>query len=414
MEEQQKCKCPAGIPAWVLTFADLMSLLMCFFVLLLSFAEMDVLKFKQIAGSMKMAFGVQRDIKAVEIPKGVNIVAKEFSPAPPQPTVINEVRQVTSDDTQQELKLIEKLEQLQSEENVLKDKMENMSEAEAESEGLKKQLRELLVEKAEVEKELSDLQEKMDQVQEKQIKEKAEILSSALQSEIEAEMIDVESNESSITIRIRDKGSFASGTATLTEDFIEILEIIAEELSKTSGNIIVAGHTDDIPISTARFRSNWALSSARSVAVAHELLLDDRLDKLRFSIQAFADAKPLVDNDSSENRAKNRRVEIIISQGKDDLGITPDKVKLPDTDLPDHNEKVNNTVNKAGGKEKKPVNSSNVKQSQKNNSNQQQISTGADKPVSTKVRGTGANNKGDDAFVPEADNTEEAPSFIQF
>ena len=141
-------KCEAGLPPWMATFADLMSLLMCFFVLLLSFSEMDVQKFKQIAGSMKAAFGVQRDIKVVEIPKGVNIVAKEFSPAPPQPTVINEVRQITRDDTQQELKLIEKLERLQAEENELKDKMENMSEAQAESEGLKKQLQEVQVEKA--------------------------------------------------------------------------------------------------------------------------------------------------------------------------------------------------------------------------------------------------------------------------
>lgn len=375
MEEEQKCKCPTGIPAWVLTFADLMSLLMCFFVLLLSFAEMDVQKFKQIAGSMKMAFGVQRDIKAVEIPKGVNIVAKEFSPSPPQPTVINEVRQVTSDDTQQELKLIEKLEQLQSEENVLKDKMENMSEAEAESEGLKKQLKELQVEKAEVEKELSELQEKMDQLQENKIKEKAEALSAALKDEIDAKMLDVEFNDNSITIRIRDKGSFASGTATLTEDFIEILEIIAEELSKTSGGIIVAGHTDDIPINTARFRSNWALSSARSVAVAHELLRDDRLDKLRFSIQAFADAKPLVDNETAENRAKNRRVEIIISQAKADLGITPDKVGSPGMDA----KLKNKTSSKEAGSN----------QSDKMNNN-------------------------DDALAPETGNIEDAPSFIQF
>ena len=295
-EEQQKCKCPAGIPAWVLTFADLMSLLMCFFVLLLSFAEMDVLKFKQIAGSLKVAFGVQRDVRAVEIPKGVNIVAKEFSPAPPQPTVINEVRQKTIDDSQQELKLIEKLEQLQSEENELKDKMENLSEAEAESEGLKKQLQQVQVEKAEVEKELQDVKDKLQQLQDQEIKEKAAELTSALKSEIEADTIEIEANEESITIRIREKGSFASGTATLNEDFAEILEIIAEELSKTTGNIVVAGHTDDIPINTPRFRSNWALSSARSVAVTHELLLDDRLDKSRFSIQAFADSKPLLAN----------------------------------------------------------------------------------------------------------------------
>ncbi|RKZ98574.1 MAG: type VI secretion system protein TssL [Gammaproteobacteria bacterium] len=348
MEEQQKCKCPAGIPAWVLTFADLMSLLMCFFVLLLSFAEMDVIKFKQIAGSMKTAFGVQRELEVLEIPKGVNIVAKEFSPSPPQPTVINEVRQVTSDDTQQELKLIKKLELLQSEENVLKDKMENMSEAEAESEGIKKQLEDLQVEKADVEKELSKLKEKLDQIQEMQIKEKADELSSALKKEIAAEMLEVAFNEDSIIIRIRDKGSFASGTATLTEDFIEILEIIAEELSKTRGGIIIAGHTDDIPINTSRFPSNWALSSARSLAVAHELLLDERLNRLRFSIQAFADAKPLVDNDSVENRAKNRRVEIIISQDKADLEITPDKIDSADTAQQDSTqaEKPDNTTNK--------------------------------------------------------------------
>jgi len=54
--ECEQEECPAGAPAWVMTFADLMSLLMCFFVLLLSFSEMDVIKFQQIAGSMKAAF----------------------------------------------------------------------------------------------------------------------------------------------------------------------------------------------------------------------------------------------------------------------------------------------------------------------------------------------------------------------
>lgn len=376
MEEQQKCKCPAGIPAWVLTFADLMSLLMCFFVLLLSFAEMDVQKFKQIAGSLKVAFGVQRDIKAVEIPKGVNIVAKEFSPSPPQPTVINEVKQVTSDDTQQELKLINKLEALQAEENVLKDKMENMSEAVAEAEGLKKQLSKVEAEIAEVEQELTELQQKMDQLQENKIKEKADALSAALEKEIAAEMIEVEAKDESIIIRIRDKGSFSAGSARLTDDFIEILEIIAEELSSTSGSIIVAGHTDDIPINTARFRSNWALSSARSVAVAHELLLDTRLDKSRFSVQGFADARPLVDNETPENRAKNRRVEIIISQDKADLGLTPDE-----------NDKYDNL-------------DETLKDNKASRSNERTKNKQIDKKTTIDA-------------IPDS-NTEDAPSFIQF
>ncbi len=404
MDDEQPCKCPAGIPAWVLTFADLMSLLMCFFVLLLSFAEMDVQKFKQIAGSLKVAFGVQRDIKAVEIPKGVNIVAKEFSPSPPQPTVINEVRQVTSDDTQQELKLIDKLERLQAEENVLKDKMENMSEAEAESEGLKKQLQQVQTEIAEVKEELEKLQQSMDKLQEQIIQKKAEELTAALKKEIEADMIEVEAHDQSITIRIKDKGSFASGTARLTDDFIEILEIIADELSKTKGNITVAGHTDDIPINTARFRSNWALSSARAVAVTHELLLDKRMDQSRFSIQAFADAKPLVDNDSAENRAKNRRVEIIISQAKGDLGISlkdqPAAVKTAKSTAPDKSASA-----------AKPADKTN-----------RSTSTGeAAKAADTRTQRNTNDSRGTDSNTSDGGNAyntdepiEETPSFIQF
>ena len=63
-DDQEECRCPPpGLPMWMATFADLMTLLMCFFVLLLAFSEMDVLKFKQIAGSMKYALGVQNKIE---------------------------------------------------------------------------------------------------------------------------------------------------------------------------------------------------------------------------------------------------------------------------------------------------------------------------------------------------------------
>jgi chemotaxis protein MotB len=96
MEEPVEEK--ASIPAWVMTFADLMSLLMCFFVLLLSFAEMDAMKFKQIAASMEKAFGVQRKVPAAEIPMGTSPVFDKFSPGIPQPTVLERVEQQTSQD----------------------------------------------------------------------------------------------------------------------------------------------------------------------------------------------------------------------------------------------------------------------------------------------------------------------------
>ena len=93
----EEIKCPAGIPAWVMTFADLMTLLMCFFVLLLSFSEMDQSKCKKIAGSMQFAFGVQDKIETKDPPKGTSIIAREFSPGKPEPTLLKRVQQHTID-----------------------------------------------------------------------------------------------------------------------------------------------------------------------------------------------------------------------------------------------------------------------------------------------------------------------------
>ncbi|KRT60018.1 flagellar motor protein MotB, partial [endosymbiont of Ridgeia piscesae] len=98
-------KCEAGLPAWLATFADLMSLLMCFFVLLLSFATIDAVRFKKMAESMKDAFGVQREIPANEIVKGVSVIKQEFSTGKPEPTVIDEIRQITTDEEQENLEI---------------------------------------------------------------------------------------------------------------------------------------------------------------------------------------------------------------------------------------------------------------------------------------------------------------------
>lgn len=98
------CKCPPpGLPGYFGTFADLMSLLMCFFVLLLSFSEMDVLKYKQIAGSMEYAFGVQNKIEVKDIPKGTSVIAMEFRPGRPEPTPIENIQQQTAEITEQTL-----------------------------------------------------------------------------------------------------------------------------------------------------------------------------------------------------------------------------------------------------------------------------------------------------------------------
>src|SRR5690606_6007421 len=95
-----------GLPPWLATFADSMALLMCFFVLLLSFSEMDAMKFKRLAGSLAQAFGVQAELKVDEIPKGTSIIAQEFSPGRPDPTPINEIYQRTQDVTELSLEVL--------------------------------------------------------------------------------------------------------------------------------------------------------------------------------------------------------------------------------------------------------------------------------------------------------------------
>jgi chemotaxis protein MotB len=97
-QDEQECpKCPpAGAPAWMATFADMATLLMAFFVLILSFAEFNVPKFKQISGSLKEAFGVQKVVPVVEQPKGTTVIALEFSPNP-SPSISETLRQDTTE-----------------------------------------------------------------------------------------------------------------------------------------------------------------------------------------------------------------------------------------------------------------------------------------------------------------------------
>ena len=297
-EEEQDCpECIEGLPAYMGTFADLMSLLMCFFVLLLSFAEMDVLKFKQLAGSMREAFGVQKEIEAESIPMGTSIIAQEFSPGRPEPTPINEVRQKADDTPDHTLEVL------------CKPGTAEMNE----QDGAGQPSQEVFVDKSK-----ADL-EREKKIQ--QTEDDARQIASVMSEEISKGTVEVETQEQTITIRLKDKGTFESGSAELNYDFIPVIDMVRGLLVGVKGSISVEGHTDNVPIDSRRFRSNWQLSSARAISVAEELFASGQLDQNRFAVTGFADTRPLVPNDSAANRATNRRVEIVIKQN--DLSRTP-------------------------------------------------------------------------------------------
>lgn len=254
--EQQR-----SAPPWVITFADLMTLLMCFFVLMLAFSEQDAARFKVLSGSIRDAFGVQAVLDARTLPKGTSVIAREFSPGVPDPTALAVINQHTQDSNLNTLDVIER--------------------------------RELLDE----------------------TRKQADRLRAALAAEIANGSIAIETEGVKIIIRILENPSFDSGYADVRPEFLPVLERIGRLIDLDDGTVTVSGHTDDVPISNERFRSNWELSASRAVSVAHVLLESSGLDPGRLVVSGHADTRPRAPNDTPENRAKNRRVDISIVRG---------------------------------------------------------------------------------------------------
>ncbi|MBJ2134842.1 flagellar motor protein MotB [Paraglaciecola chathamensis] len=292
-DECPKCP-PAGLPAWMGTFADLMSLLMCFFVLLLSFSEMDVLKFKQIAGSMKFAFGVQNKIEVKDIPKGTSVIAMEFRPGRPDPTPIETIQQQTIEMTQQML--------------------EFQAGNEDSAGGRQKQRGEQKGGAAQ--QTASEQSSAKTTASQEEVAKQMKKVAQQLEKEILDGAIEMESLGQQLIIRIRENGSFSAGSAFLQPQFKPILRKIGTLLADMPGDIEISGHSDSLVISNELYRSNWDLSAQRAVAVAEELRKAPGFDEGRMAVIGKADTAPLLGEDDAQARSRNRRVEIAVKQGK--------------------------------------------------------------------------------------------------
>jgi chemotaxis protein MotB len=291
----------SGAPAWVMTFADLMSLLMCFFVLLLSFSEMDVAKYKEVAGSMKFAFGVQRDIKVMERPKGVSIIAKEYTPGKPQPTLQKVLRQQTTDENREYIEILDPPNDGGQDGKGRKGK----KGGEQGQDGKQGQTVEQILAELEAD-EARKAEERAAAV------EQARKLHLALAQEMEDGLLDVEALDEGVLIKVREQGSFPSGAADLNDAFKPVLEKIAATIADDRSRLVVSGHTDDIPISTGRYPSNWALSAARATSVVHALARRGLIPWERMEVRAHAETVPVAPNATAQGRSRNRRVEIFI------------------------------------------------------------------------------------------------------
>jgi len=262
-----------GGQGWLATFADLMSLLMCFFVLLLSFSELDVIKFKQIAGSMKYAFGVQNKIEVQDIPKGTSVIAQEFSPGKPEQTPFQRVEQITFDTTKSNT---------EDSEPARKPAKQNKNQKND------RQFREIILTEQKIQEQFQD--------------------------EIRSGQFELDNLGQQLVIRIQEQGAFASGSGFLQPALTPVLKELAIVLRDIPGKLVVSGHTDNRPLHNEMYKDNLELSSARAIAVARVLNHNGQLNKL--IIQGMADTSPMVGNATDAQRRQNRRVEITVHQGE--------------------------------------------------------------------------------------------------
>ena len=124
--------------------------------------------------------------------------------------------------------------------------------------------------------------------------------------------VSLEENERGITIHILENILFASGKAELNSTSKLVLGELTGILGKLPNDIRVEGHTDNLPINSPAYTSNWHLSVARALNTAYFLINDQQLNPEKVSIVGYAEYKPIADNNSAEGRAKNRRVDIVI------------------------------------------------------------------------------------------------------
>jgi len=243
---------------WIVTFADLATLLLTFFILLLSFAKMDVAKYELMAASMADALGTGRPSVLESTPVAPPIELPQAQDPGSQPEFI--------------------------EDRGNPDEPVMVSES---------------------------------------VVELAGSLINGLQQQVADGALSVTYEPDKVVVRFADEDTFESGDATLVPRMRPIIDKIVSIIASCQGAITVGGYTDDRPIISNRYRSNWDLSAARAVSVVHELILNRQIDASSVTAAGHAETNPLVPNDSAENRARNRRVELVIRDPVCDGTSTP-------------------------------------------------------------------------------------------
>ncbi len=247
---------------WLTTYADMVTLLLTFFVLMLSISVVDVERYKAVAETLRSSFGSL----PTERPAAPGESVMELAPGAadpdsslegPPPTQLIELDAPPTANTRE------------------------------------------------------DSDRALEDLRRAQLEERAAELRSTMSDAIAAGDLEIETTDDTVIIRIKENASFPSGSANMQRAFDPVVDRIADDLVNSDDRIVVTGYTDDVPISSGRFRSNWDLSAARAVSVLMSLR-DQGIDADRLSARGMGENNPIAPNDNEATRALNRRVEIAL------------------------------------------------------------------------------------------------------
>jgi chemotaxis protein MotB len=137
-------------------------------------------------------------------------------------------------------------------------------------------------------------------------------LSKELEEDVKSGKLEIKLEARGLVISLRQSAFFPSGADVIDKSTFPTVKKVAQLIRELPNFIQLEGHTDSIPIHNARFKSNWELSCARAIALLEVFCRDFDLKRERFSVVGRADTQPLAPNDSADNRARNRRVDVVI------------------------------------------------------------------------------------------------------
>ncbi len=240
-DEDDGCDCEEGSPAWVMTFADLVTLLMVFFILLFAMGSIEDEKWRLVKQSLKTALGTD-DIPEAGTRQGLEVIS----------AVLNE----------QSLQAVDEV-------------------------------------GAMVAKEIEEIASEVEEF----------VYKNKLGGQVQ-----VSSDERGAVITVSDIVLFSPGTATVNKKGVHVIKQVFDLLNQFNYKVKIEGHTDDTPIRTDRFPSNWELSASRAAEVAR-MFVESGFSAENLSIEGLAQFRPKVPNTSPTNRAINRRIEIVYQRG---------------------------------------------------------------------------------------------------